>query len=123
MCETVFEQSALIILQSITRALDLDHSIAPLLRPKLHQIGKSRAVSLHVAHDPFEPKPKMRGRDASQRPFQQTLVQQPPIDKCTLDAGFLCKVSANGRFISIGFQLRKALGKFTASASIESAAR
>ena len=47
--ETVLEQTTLVVLQTIAGAFNLDHSIAPLLRPKLHQICRSRAVFIAIA--------------------------------------------------------------------------
>jgi hypothetical protein len=76
-----FQQTTLIVLQSITGAFHLDHSITLLPGPELHQIRKSGTVLWNIPHDPFKPKAQMRGRKTPQRPVQELRAQSPPGDK------------------------------------------
>jgi hypothetical protein len=102
----------------VRRGFHFDHSIRPILRPKLHQIWKSRSVPLKVTHDPFKPKSQMRRGETPQCTVEKRLAQYPPRHKRGLDTGLCGKASSNGQLVSIGFQLREALDKFTASAFI-----
>src|SRR5450631_1711213 len=103
MCDTEFQQTTLVILQSIAGGFHFDHSIALIQRPKLHQIRKSRSVRLNVTHNPFKPKSQMRCGETPQRPVEKLLAQLPPCDKWRLDTGLCGKAVANGRLVSIGF--------------------
>ena len=70
---------ALIILQSIPRPFDLHHSITLLARPELHQVRKPRPIVDNVPHDPLEPQPQVRRRNAQECRTRETARSRVPM--------------------------------------------
>ena len=49
------QPAALIVLQPVTRPLDLDHAVASLARPELNQIGHAGAVGTNILEHALAP--------------------------------------------------------------------
>jgi len=117
------QESALVVLQAISRTLDLDQPVAPLVRPELHQIRKAGAVLHDVPHDPLEPPPQIRCRKARERQLQQRCTQQPPGDERRLNAGLLDEPPSNDLLVMPRLEGREALGETIAPPLVKIAAR
>src|SRR5262245_23405648 len=91
MRSAVIEPANLVVLQPVTRAFHFDHPIPPLTRPELNEIGKTRAIRLHVLNDSAETSFEMRGRQAIQREVQQFVREQTPRNERRLRTDLLRK--------------------------------
>ena len=70
------QPAALVVLQAVTGAFDLDHPVAPLLGPELDQVGHAGAVGPDILQQTLEPGPQMGRRQAVQGLVQQRFSKQ-----------------------------------------------
>src|ERR1019366_6844811 len=109
----------LVVLESVALSFDLDQPIATGSRKELNEIRKAGSVGSEIAHDVFEPQPKMFGRKACQRRAQQRLVDESPCDEWRRYSMTFRKTPENGVPVGAILQLDKTGGKFPPAAFIE----
>ena len=109
MPQAKFHPTHLVILQPIAGSLHLDHSVAPLCRPELHQVRISGPILHDISHDPFKPQPQMRRRQTPERALQQRLAQQAPCNERRLNTGLSAQPPPNEVLVAPRLQVRKAL--------------
>src|SRR5690606_21910033 len=75
------QPAPLVVLQPVTRALDLDHPVAALIRIELDQIRHARAVRAKVQQQTLAPQLQMFGRQAVQRLIEQLCAEYAPVNE------------------------------------------
>src|SRR5690606_26513246 len=75
----VGQPALLVVLKTISGALDLDQVVAPFGGPELDQVGKTRAVAGDVGQQAQKPFFEVAGRYAAQRLLKQLGTQCRPM--------------------------------------------
>src|ERR1039458_7043276 len=109
----------LVGLEPVGLGFDLDQPIATRSGEELNEIGKAGAIGSDIAHDIFEPKPKMFGRKTCQRRAQQWLVDESPCDERRGYSMTFRKAPQNGVPVGAALQLGKTGGTFSPAALIK----